>query len=64
MKSIAQLVDTKTGNADFSRNQQVVADDVAAGKAVTPVGDKAANAGCRIASREMLLVRLVASPEM
>lgn len=45
MKSIAQLVDTKTGNADFSRNQQVVADDVAAGKAVTPVGDKAANAG-------------------
>lgn len=39
------LDDAKTGGATFSKKQQVIADDVAAGRAVTPVGQNARDAG-------------------
>ena len=39
-----QVLDAKTGNAGFSKNQQVVADQINAGNKVTPVGNNAVRA--------------------
>jgi hypothetical protein len=40
-----KIVETKTGNAKLSQNQKDLQADIEAGRAVTPVGSNATNAG-------------------
>ncbi|WP_274055478.1 RHS repeat domain-containing protein [Thalassomonas actiniarum] len=44
-KKDGTLVETKTGNAQLSKNQKQLQNDIASGTEVTPVGDRAAKAG-------------------